>query len=83
MSSESEPNVEGILVDDHTLISKKEMQNTLEQRGYGEMRQDKFFLKPFESLYFLFYKKLSLSKGKRKLPLMTWYKSVMTLTGMR
>jgi tRNA-intron endonuclease len=67
LSSESEPNVEGILVDDHTLIANKEMQNNLEQRGFGETRQDKFFLKPFESLYFLFYNKLSLAKGKKKI----------------
>ncbi|MBM2852409.1 MAG: tRNA-intron lyase [Candidatus Nitrosotenuis sp.] len=67
MSSESEPNVDGILVDDHTLIANKEMQNNLEQRGYGEIRKDKFFLKPFESLYFLFYNKLSLVRGKKKI----------------
>ena len=67
MSSESEPNVEGTLVDDHTLIVNKEMQNNLEQRGYGEIRKDKFFLKPFESLYFLFYNKLSLVRGKKKI----------------
>ena len=57
----------GVLVDDHTLVGNKEMKNALEQRGYGEMRHDKFFLKPFESMYFLFYKKLSLTKGKKKI----------------
>lgn len=67
MSSEAEPNVSGVLVDDHALVGNKEIQNALEQRGYGEMRHDKFFLKPFESLYFLFYKKLSLTKGKKKI----------------
>jgi tRNA-intron endonuclease len=67
LSSESEPTVEGILVDDHALITNKEMQNNLEQRGYGEIRKDKFFLKPFESLYFLFYNKLSLVRGKKKI----------------
>lgn len=65
MSSDTEPNIEGVLVDDHVLITNKEMQNALEQKGYGEIRQNKFFLKPFESLYFLFYDKLQL-KGKRK-----------------
>lgn len=67
MSSDSEPNVSGTLVDDHTLVGNKEIQNSLEQRGYGEVRQGKFFLKPFESLYFLFYNKLSLTKGKKKI----------------
>lgn len=67
MSSESEPNVDGVLIGDHTLIANKEMMNNLEQRGYGEIRQEKFFLKPFESLYFLFYHKLSLTKGKKKI----------------
>jgi tRNA-intron endonuclease len=67
MSSDAEPNIEGILVDDHTLITKKEMQNALEQKGFGETRQAKFFLKPFESLYFLFYNKLQLAKGKKKI----------------
>ncbi|MBI5698210.1 MAG: tRNA-intron lyase [Thaumarchaeota archaeon] len=67
MSTDAEPNIAGILIDDHTLISNKEMQNQLESKGYGEIRQAKFFLKPFESLYFLFYKKLDLSKGKKKI----------------
>ncbi|MGQ0772556.1 MAG: tRNA-intron lyase [Nitrososphaerota archaeon] len=67
MSADAEPDIEGMLVDDHTLVTNKEMQNTLEQKGYGETRQAKFFLKPFESLYFLFYKKLQLAKGKKNL----------------
>lgn len=67
MSADAEPNIEGILIDDHTMVTNKEMQNILEQKGYGETRQAKFFLKPFESLYFLFYKKLQLAKGKKNL----------------
>jgi tRNA-intron endonuclease len=67
MSSDAEPNIEGVLVDDHTLVTNKEMQNALEQKGYGEQRQNKFFLKPFESMYFLFYNKLQLAKGKKKI----------------
>ncbi len=67
MSSDAEPNIEGILLDDHTIISNKEMQNQLEAKGYGETRQGKFLLKPFETLYFLFYKKLDLSKGKKQI----------------
>jgi tRNA-intron endonuclease len=64
MSSDTEPDIEGVLIDDHTHITNKEMQNILEQKGYGETRQGKFLLKPFESLYFVFYKKLRL-KGKK------------------
>lgn len=67
MSADAEPDIEGVLIDDHTLVTNKEMQNALEQKGYGETRQAKFFLKPFESLYFLFYKKLHLAKGKKNL----------------
>lgn len=67
MSSETEPNIEGVLVNDHVLVTNKETQHILEQKGYGEVRQTKFFLKPFESLYFLFYNKLDLTKGKRKI----------------
>ncbi|HXG14488.1 MAG TPA: tRNA-intron lyase [Candidatus Nitrosotenuis sp.] len=65
MSSDAEPDIEGTLVDDHTLITNKEMQNALELKGYGETTQGRFLLKPFESLYFLFYKKLHLTKGKK------------------
>jgi tRNA-intron endonuclease len=67
MSSDAEPNIEGVLVDDHTVIANKEMQNALEQKGYGELKQGKFLLKPFESLYFLFYNKLQLAKGKKRI----------------
>ncbi|MDC8437919.1 MAG: tRNA-intron lyase [Candidatus Nitrosotenuis sp.] len=67
MSSESEPTIEGVLVDDHTVVSNKEIQNYLEQRGYGEVRHGKFLLKPFESLYFLFYNKLEITKAKKKM----------------
>ncbi|HET6517832.1 MAG TPA: tRNA-intron lyase [Nitrosopumilaceae archaeon] len=59
---ESEPLVEGELVKDQTLISKKEMQQALEQKGYGEIANKKFFLKAFESLYLLYYEKLKLKK---------------------
>lgn len=67
MSLDTEPNIEGVLIDDHTIISDKSMQNTLESKGYGETRKSAFLLKPFESLYFLFYKKLDLVKGKKKI----------------
>lgn len=67
MSGETEPTIVGVLVDDHTLVSDREVQNYLEQRGYGETRHGKFFLKPFESLYFLFYNKLIVTKSRKKM----------------
>jgi len=67
MSIESEPQVAGELVKDQTLISNKEMQNSLENKGYGEIHKKNFFLKPFESLYLLYCDKLELSKGKKKI----------------
>ncbi len=63
--SDIESKVEGILVKDHVLISDKEMQHSLEQRGFGEVMKKKFFLKPFESLYLLYIDKLRLYKGKQ------------------
>ena len=65
MEIEAEPQVEGELVKDQTLISKKEMQRALEQKGYGEITNKKFFLKPFESLYLLYCEKLKLKKANR------------------
>ena len=62
MSADSEPEVEGELVKDQILISNKETQKILEQKGYGEISKKKFFLKPFESLYLLYCNKLKLNK---------------------
>lgn len=67
MATESEPQVDGELVKDQTLITSKQMQQSLEQKGYGEQNKNKFFLKPFESLYLLYSDKLTLSKGKKKI----------------
>ena len=67
MSTESEPNVEGILINDQTYVADKKTQSNLEQRGYGELEQKKFILKSFESLYFLYCNKLKLKKGKKKI----------------
>ena len=66
MSLESDPQVEGELVKDQTLIKNKTMQKNLELKGYGEETKKNFFLKPFESLYLLYTEKLTLSKGKQK-----------------
>lgn len=65
MEIEAEPQVEGELVKDQTMISKKEMQQALEQKGYGEITNKKFFLKPFESLYLLYCEKLKLKKANK------------------
>ncbi len=62
--SELESKVEGFLVKDHVLISDKDMQHNLEQKGFGEMTKKKFLLKPFESLYLLYVDKLRLYRGK-------------------
>ena len=65
MDSEIEQQVDGVLEKDLTLIKKIEMQNLLEQKGYGEVTKKKFFLKPFESLYLLFCDKLNLTKNRK------------------
>ena len=62
-----ESRVEGVLVKDHTLISDKNMQNDLEQKGFGEIIKKKFFLKPFESLYLLYTNKLKLTRGSQQI----------------
>jgi tRNA-intron endonuclease len=67
MSIESEPQVEGELIKDQTLITSKTMQQSLEQKGYGEFSKKNFFLKSFESLYLLYCDKLKLSKAKKKI----------------
>ena len=67
MDLESEPQAEGVLIKDHTLVTKQEIQKNLELKGYGEFSKNKFYLKPFESLYLLFCNKLRLTKGKKKI----------------
>ena len=62
--SDIETKIEGILVKDHTLIIDKNMQHSLEQKGFGEIIKKKFFLKPFESLYLLYAGNLKLLKGR-------------------
>ena len=67
MEQTSEPQVEGELVKDLTLISNKDMQHELELKGYGEESKNKFFLKPFESLYLLYCDRLKLKKSNKKI----------------
>lgn len=62
--SELDSKVEGTLVKDHVLVSNKDMQHSLELKGFGEEMKKKFFLKPFESLYLLYVDKLKLFRGK-------------------
>jgi len=64
--SELESKVEGTLVKDHVLVEKKEMQHSLELKGFGEENKKKFYLKPFESLYLLYIDKLKLLRGKQE-----------------
>lgn len=65
--SDIESKVEGVLVKDQTLISDKNMQNNLEQKGYGEIIKKNFFLKPFESLYLLYVDKLKLTRASQQI----------------
>ena len=67
METDVEPQVEGVLVKDQTLITKKEMIHALDQKGYGEIAEKKFFLKPFESLYLLYRDRLKLNKAKERI----------------
>ena len=65
--SDIEFKVEGVLIKDHTLISDKNMQDSLEQKGFGEIIKKKFFLKPFESLYLLYSEKLKLTRASQQI----------------
>ncbi len=64
---EETPFVEGVLVSDQTRVDDQEMIRELELKGYGENEKQGFFLKPFESLYLLYSKKLVLKKGKKQI----------------
>lgn len=64
---EETPLVEGQLVSETAVISKKDMIHELELKGYGDIEKEKLFLKPFESLYLLYSDKLILKKGKKQM----------------
>ncbi|ABK77764.1 tRNA splicing endonuclease [Cenarchaeum symbiosum A] len=63
MEQEAEPQVEGELSRDLAIISDDSMRHELETRGYGEVDKKRFYLRPFESLYLLFYGRLKLAKS--------------------
>jgi len=67
MSNEADPEIQGVLIKNQTIILEPNRQQDLERKGYGEMEKDKLFLKPFESLYLLYTGKLALFKGKKNI----------------
>ena len=64
---EDAPLVKGIMDSDQVCVLEKSMIQDLEQKGFGEMDDDTFFLKKFEALYLLYTKRLILKKGKKKI----------------
>ena len=67
MSAEADPEIQGVLIKNQSLILEPNRQQELEQKGYGDMVKDKLVLKPFESLYLLYTGKLALFKGKKNI----------------
>ena len=61
------PLAEGELISGQAQISNKEMIHELDLKGYGEIENNKLFLKYFESLYLLYSEKLILKKGKKEI----------------
>jgi len=67
MSAEVDPEIQGVLIKNQSIILEPNRQQELEQKGYGDMVKDKLVLKPFESLYLLYTGKLALFKGKKNI----------------
>jgi len=67
MSAEADPEIQGVLIKNQSIILEPNRQQELEQKGYGDMVKDKLFLKPFESLYLLYTGKLALFMGKKNI----------------
>ena len=67
MSNESDPEIQGVLIKNQTVILEPRLQQQLNQKGYGEMNQSKLLLKPFESLYLLFTDRLTLFRAKKNI----------------
>ena len=64
---EETPLVRGQMVSDQAYIVDKSMIHELEQKGFGELENEKLFLKQFETLYLLYTKRLVLKKGKKQI----------------
>ena len=67
MSDEPDPEIQGVLIKNQTVVLEPKLQQQLNQKGYGEMIQSKLLLKSFESLYLLFTDRLTLFKGKKNI----------------
>ena len=65
MFTEADPEIQGVLIKNQTIILEPQRQQELEQKGYGEIEKDKLFLKSFESLYLLYTGVLTIFKGKK------------------
>ena len=64
---EETPLVNGEMISNQTCISEKNMIHELELKGYGEIENEKLFLKQFETLFLLYSKRLILKKGKKQI----------------
>ena len=64
---EETPLVKGELILDQVCIYDKNMIQDLEQKGFGDIENEKLFLKQFETLYLLYTKRLILNKGKKQI----------------
>ena len=67
MSAEADPEIQGVLIKNQSIILEPNRQQELEQKGYGDMVKDKLFLKSFESLYLLYTGILVIFKGKKNI----------------
>ena len=67
MSDESDPEIQGVLIKNQTVVLEPKLQQQLNQKGYGEMDHSKLLLKSFESLYLLFTDRLTIFKGKKNI----------------
>ena len=65
MSDESDPEIQGVLIKNQTVVLEPKLEQQLNQKGYGEMDHSKLLLKSFESLYLLFTDRLTIFKGKK------------------
>jgi len=59
--------ITGNLISDQACISDKTMIHELDLKGFGEIENEKLFLKSFETLYLLYTKRLILKKGKKQI----------------